>query len=135
MHVIDADGNSCLHYASTWGNLKAIRALIQAGADPIRQNGKGWTPQAYSITVQAEVYYKNLVAEWEKRKGGGAMRSRERRRMNGGGLRLVRDDDADESERSETDEARARAESLESLASNATSSSSFKSLRRNETWG
>ncbi|KIW48491.1 uncharacterized protein PV06_01070 [Exophiala oligosperma] len=68
----DDQGNTCLHNATAWGNLKAVRALMQAGADPLRKNKAGWTPEYYSITVQAEVYYRNLVAEWEKRKASKA---------------------------------------------------------------
>ena len=91
--AMDNNGNSCLHYASTWGNLKAVRALIQAGADPLQRNHQGWTPQYYSITVQAEVYYKNLVAEWEKRKAEEAIRIKTLRGKGGGGLRLVIDEE------------------------------------------
>jgi uncharacterized protein len=129
----DNNGDGCLHYASTWGNLKAVRALIQAGADPLQRNNQGWTPQYYSITVQAEVYYKNLVAEWEKRKAEEMIRVRERRGKGGGGLRLVKDEDADQGS-SGVDEARARAESLESIDSNATGDELLVSLRRSDTW-
>lgn len=133
VHARDNNGDGCLHYASTWGNLKAVRALIQAGADPLQRNNKGWTPQYYSITVQAEVYYKNLVAEWEKRRAEEMMRIRERRGKGGGGLRIVKDDDADNGT-SDVDETRARAESLESINSNASGDEVFASLRRNDTW-
>jgi len=86
----DDQGNTSLHNATAWGNLKAVRALIQAGADPLSKNKAGWTPEFYSITVQAEVYYRNLVAEWEKRK------AEERRGRGGGAVRLVsQDDDSD----------------------------------------
>ena len=85
----DDHGNTCLHNASAWGNLKAIRALIQAGADPMSKNKAGWTPEYYSITVQAEVYYRNLVAEWEKRRAEDEMRTIERRGRGGGAVRLV----------------------------------------------
>ncbi|RMZ80794.1 hypothetical protein DV737_g2841, partial [Chaetothyriales sp. CBS 132003] len=75
----DKLGNSCLHNATAWGNLKAVRVLMQAGADVRCQNRAGWTPEYYSITVQAEVYYRNLVAEAEQQRidagnGGGAIR-------------------------------------------------------------
>jgi len=93
----DDQGNTCLHNASAWGNLKAVRALIQAGADPLCKNKAGWTPEYYSITVQAEVYYRNLVAEWEKRKAEEGMRANERRAKVGGGVRLVpQDHDSDD---------------------------------------
>ena len=134
VHAVDNDGNGCLHYASTWGNLKAVRALIKAGADPLQRNRQGWTPQYYSITVQAEVYYKNLVAEWEKRKAEEAIRMKERRGKGGGGLRLVKDEENDHGGLSDGHEARARAASLESFASSATDDELHVSLRRNDTW-
>lgn len=134
VHAQDNNGNSGLHYASTWGNLKAVRVLIQAGADPLQRNHQGWTPQYFSITVQAEVYYKNLVVEWEKRKAEEVIRTRERRGKGGGGLRLVKDEENDDGGLSGSDEARTRAESLESVASNATGDALHVSLRRNDTW-
>lgn len=91
--AVDNNGDTCLHYASTWGNLKAVRALIQAGADPLQRNHQGWTPQYYSITFQADVYYKNLVAEWEKQKAEEAIRIKTRRGKGVGGLRLVIDEE------------------------------------------
>lgn len=119
VHIRDIHGNTCLHYASAWGNLKALRLLIQAGADPLASNNAHWTPQYYSLTVQAEVYYKGLVAEWERLRRGlpapmpsagdgraGARKMGEERRgvaqgqaaIKGGGMvRLVtREDDEDE---------------------------------------
>ncbi|KAL8938517.1 MAG: hypothetical protein Q9216_003847, partial [Gyalolechia sp. 2 TL-2023] len=51
----DVDGNTALHYASAYGQLKAIRALLGAGANPGARNAYSWTPIAYSSTVQAEV--------------------------------------------------------------------------------
>jgi uncharacterized protein len=134
VHARDKNGDSCLHYASTWGNLKAVRALIQAGADPLQRNAQGWTPQYYSITVQAEVYYKNLVTEWEKRKAEEAIRTRERRGKGGGGLRLVKDEETDRRGVPDGDEARLRAESMESVASSATGDEMHVSLRRSDTW-
>jgi uncharacterized protein len=134
VHARDDKGNSCLHYASTWGNLKVVRVLIQAGADPLKRNDQGWTPQCYSITVQAEVYYKNLVAEWERRKAEEAIRMKERRGKGGGGLRLVKDEENDHGARPDGDEARLRAESMESVASSATGDELHVSLRRNDTW-
>lgn len=91
-------GNTCLHNATAWGNLKAVRALIQAGADPMSKNKAGWTPEFYSITVQAEVYYRNLVAEWEKRRAEDKVRVEERRGRGGGAVRLVPQDDESDRE-------------------------------------
>jgi hypothetical protein len=94
----DEQGNTPLHNATAWGNLKAVRALIQAGADPMSKNKAGWTPQFYSITVQAEVYYRNLVAEWEKRRAEDKVRADERRGKGGGSVRLVPQDDESDGE-------------------------------------
>ncbi|KAL9625595.1 MAG: hypothetical protein Q9160_000308 [Pyrenula sp. 1 TL-2023] len=142
VHIRDMHGNTCLHYASAWGNLKALRLLIQAGADPLATNNAHWTPQYYSLTVQAEVYYKGLVAEWERLRRGppgpitpavgdgrtGARKMGEERRgvgvgqgqaaIKGGGMvRLVtREDDEDEgSEDSEEMAVRGRSGSRNTL--------------------
>ncbi|EXJ90241.1 hypothetical protein A1O1_03340 [Capronia coronata CBS 617.96] len=113
----DNQGNTCLHNASAWGNLKAVRALIQAGADPLRKNKAGWTPEYYSITVQAEVYYRNLVAEWEKRKAEDEIRTNERRAKGGGAVRLVPQDN--DSEEDTSDLGRGRASSARSQGTSA----------------
>ncbi|KAL8774965.1 MAG: hypothetical protein Q9209_000444 [Squamulea sp. 1 TL-2023] len=67
----DVDGNTALHYASAYGQLKAIRALLAAGANPGARNKYSWTPVAYSSTVQAEVYFKGLVGGASESGGGG----------------------------------------------------------------
>ncbi|KAK0648677.1 ankyrin repeat-containing domain protein [Cercophora newfieldiana] len=64
----DVDGNTALHFASSNGNLLVLRTLLAAGADAGRKNVWNWTAEAYSATVQAEVYLKGLVAEVERRK-------------------------------------------------------------------
>lgn len=116
----DDQGNTCLHNATAWGNLKAVRALIQAGADPLRKNTAGWTPEYYSITVQAEVYYRNMVAEWEKRKAEDETLANDRRAKaaaagggRGGAVRLVPqepDSDNDESAASRSRASSARSQ-------------------------
>ncbi|KAF4554637.1 Ankyrin repeat-containing protein 1 [Elsinoe fawcettii] len=60
----DNQGNTPLHHASAAGALKALRILLEAGADPSAKNNAYWTPLAYSQTVQAEVYFKQLIAEF-----------------------------------------------------------------------
>lgn len=102
----DDHGNTCLHDASAWGNLKAVRALIQAGADPLSKNKAGWTPEYYSVTVQAEVYFRNLVAEWEKRKAEEEIRANDRRVKGGGAVRLVPKDTEDSEGESTTGRSR-----------------------------
>ncbi|KAL9000900.1 MAG: hypothetical protein Q9169_000655 [Polycauliona sp. 2 TL-2023] len=68
----DLDGNTALHYASAYGQLKAIRVLLAAGAIPGAKNNYSWTPVAYSSTVQAEVYFKGLVGGVNESGGAGA---------------------------------------------------------------
>ena len=82
----DVDGNTALHFASSNGHLLVLRTLLAAGADSEKRNVWSWTPVAYSATVQAEVYFKGLVGEVERR--------RERRREveaqgKGAGVRVV----------------------------------------------
>lgn len=85
----DLDGNTALHHASASGSLKALRILLTAGADPLARNSTDWTPLAYSQTVAAEVYFKNLVAEFEKRKVEGLRVEEERERQRAAGMRVV----------------------------------------------
>ena len=107
----DKKGDTCLHNATAWGHLKAVRALIQAGADPLCSNLAGWAPHNYSLTVQADVYYRNLVAEWEKRKAEEKIQQNERRGKGGGAVRLVSDE---EEHGSELDQSRSRSGSARS---------------------
>lgn len=82
----DNDGNTALHFASSNGHLLVLRTLLAAGADSERRNAWSWTPVAYSATVQAEVYFKGLVAEVERRK---QVRRDAQERGTGAGVRLV----------------------------------------------
>jgi len=91
-HTRDADGNTPLHHASAAGNLSALRLLLSAGANPLAKNDCDWTPLAYSQTVAAEVYFKNLVAEFERRKVEGMRVGEERERQRAAGVRLVAED-------------------------------------------
>lgn len=97
VHSRDNKGDTPLHHASAAGSLKALRVLLSAGADPMATNSYDWTPLAYSQTVAAEVYFKNLVAEFERRKVEGAReergRAEEQMRRKGAGVRLVTGDD------------------------------------------
>lgn len=117
----DREGNTCLHQACAWGNLKTVRALVQAGADPLSENYSGWKPDAYSLSVQADVYFRNLVVEFEKRKAEEVIRKRDERRPVAGGGGLVRivsetdEDDEDEGAFFDADESkRGRAGSAKS---------------------
>jgi uncharacterized protein len=111
----DKQGNTCLHYATAWGNLKAMRALMQAGALPIHQNWLGWTPDNYSLTVQAEVYYKAMINEWERRLDEATVKENERRAQGGRSVRLVAADDSDDLA---SEQSRSRADSEHSQNTN-----------------
>lgn len=87
----DNDGNTALHYAAAYGQLKVIRTLLYAGASPLARNAYSWTPIFYSSTVAAEVYFKNLVAEFEKRRVEGMREERVKKGI--GGVRLVTNED------------------------------------------
>lgn len=82
----DHEGNTALHFASSNGHLLVLRTLLAAGADSERRNVWSWTAVSYSATVAAEVYFKGLVAEVERRK-------QQRREVmatgKGAGLRVV----------------------------------------------
>lgn len=95
----DDDGNTALHHASAAGELKALRLLLHFGASPLAQNNYSWTPIAYSATAAAEAYFKQLVAEFERRRVEDMNQQREKEREKGrqraGGVRLVTQDDAD----------------------------------------
>lgn len=82
----DVDGNTALHFASMNGHLLVLRTLLAAGADSERRNVWSWRGVDYSATVQAEVYFKNLVADTERRKQAG-QEAKDKR--TGGAVRLV----------------------------------------------
>src|ERR1700750_275911 len=85
----DKDGNTALHYASASGELKALRLLLQYGASPLAQNAYSWTPIAYSATSAAEAYFKQLVAEFERRRVEVVQAHRELEKQRSAGVRLV----------------------------------------------
>ena len=94
----DADGNTALHHAAAAGHTKALRTLLQFGASPAAQNAYSWTPVAYSASKQLELYFRELVAEFERKRAEGAVQAREAREVNemkrrgvAGGVRLVTD--------------------------------------------
>lgn len=66
----DIAGNTPLHYASAYGQLKSIRTLLEHGADAAARNAWSWTPVSYSASVQAEVYFKGLVNAAEREREG-----------------------------------------------------------------
>jgi len=114
----DNHGDTPLHHASASGSLKALRILLSAGADPTAKNAYDWTPLAYSQTVAAEVYFKNLVTELERRKAEGLRGEQERReeaiKRKYAGVRLVTED-SETSSRPSVDTA--RSESSNSISS------------------
>lgn len=87
----DISGNTALHHASAAGELKALRMLLQYGANPLASNAYSWTPVHYSATPAAEAYFKTLIIEFEKKKAEGKREMRERERQRNAGVRLVTD--------------------------------------------
>lgn len=84
----DSVGNTALHHASAYGQLKAIRTLMEHGADPNARNAWNWTPVSYSASVQAEVYFRGLVGAQQRAEageGGGGSGSGGRSRGGSGG--------------------------------------------------
>lgn len=142
VRACDVHGDTCLHQACAWGNLKTARALVQAGADPLRTNHAGWKPDAYSLSVQADVYFRNLVAEFERRKAEDAARKRtERRPPNGGGgrVRLVDEKDENATESDADEEKRIRKDvgkghATGDMGSDGTSGLGIKVDTRAEIW-
>lgn len=86
----DRDGNTALHYASAWGQLKCVRGLLEWGANAGARNAWDWLPVSYSCSVQAEVYFRGLVGEGVGQ--GRARRGDGGRERGGGGVRLVEGD-------------------------------------------
>jgi hypothetical protein len=79
----DTSGNTALHHASAAGELKALRMLLQYGANPLASNAYSWNP----------VHYKTLIIEFEKKKAEGKREMLERERQRTAGVRLVTDQD------------------------------------------
>lgn len=67
--ITDSNGNTALHHASAWGNLKAVRILLAAGAPPFVRNRANHTPFEYSVTKQAAQYFQAIIAELGKHQG------------------------------------------------------------------
>lgn len=44
IHGCDSEGSSALHYACTWGDLRAVRLLVEAGADVNKLGDMDETP-------------------------------------------------------------------------------------------
>lgn len=65
LSATDHQGNTALHHASAWGNLKAVRTLLSAGAPPLATNKANHTPLDYSITKQAAQYFQSIVNDLE----------------------------------------------------------------------
>ncbi|KAL1613638.1 Target of rapamycin complex 2 subunit avo2 [Neofusicoccum ribis] len=66
----DNDGNTALHHASAAGELKCLRLLLQAGANPHALNAYAWSPMAYSRTQAAKLYFEDLIAELDRARSG-----------------------------------------------------------------
>ncbi|KAF2268621.1 hypothetical protein CC78DRAFT_530052 [Lojkania enalia] len=94
LNAADIDGNTALHHASAAGELKALRMLLQYGANPLAQNTYSWTPVHYSATPAAEAYFKTLIIEFEKKKAEEKRDKKEREKQRNAGVRLVTNEDA-----------------------------------------
>ncbi|KAF1939599.1 ankyrin [Clathrospora elynae] len=88
---VDGNGDTALHHASAAGELKALRMLLQYGANPLVCNAQSWTPVHYSASIAAEAYFKSLIIESEKKKAEGKRAVAERERQRTAGVRLVTD--------------------------------------------
>jgi hypothetical protein len=87
----DISGNTALHHASAAGELKALRMLLQYGANPLASNAYSWHPVHYSATSAAEAYFKTLIIDVEKKKAEDKRELKERERQRTAGVRLVTD--------------------------------------------
>jgi ankyrin repeat protein len=85
--VTDLAGNTALHHASAWGNLKAVRILLAAGAPPFVRNRANHTPFEYSITKQAAQYFQSIIVEFGKQQQGQGQ-GQDSSSGGGGGLQL-----------------------------------------------
>ncbi|KAK6506350.1 hypothetical protein TWF506_011266 [Arthrobotrys conoides] len=61
INAVDPLGNTPLHYASAYGHLKAMRTLMDRGANFDVRNREGWYPKDYSYSKAAETYFKTLI--------------------------------------------------------------------------
>ncbi|KAI5287167.1 hypothetical protein KEM52_001716 [Ascosphaera acerosa] len=64
-NAVDFEGNSPLHGACAWGNLKSFRLLLGAGAKPNAINRHGFIPLDYAVTASAHKYCRSLMQEFE----------------------------------------------------------------------
>lgn len=96
LNQTDVDGNTALHFAASNGHLLVLRTLLAAGADAEKKNVWAWTPVAYSATVSAEVYFKQLIAEVERRDRmrRDADMERNNKNLRAGDIRMVSADES-----------------------------------------
>ncbi|KAI1981113.1 hypothetical protein LOZ51_004772 [Ophidiomyces ophidiicola] len=65
-NAADDSGDTALHYASTWGNLKTFRLLVQCGASTLVKNNAGCVPADYALTGQASIYCRSLLSDADR---------------------------------------------------------------------
>ncbi|KAI9653282.1 MAG: hypothetical protein M1831_006117 [Alyxoria varia] len=115
LRSLDKNRNTPLHHASAFGHLKTVKILISAGADDTAKNEDKWTPEAYSSSVAAEVYYRGLIKErdqsFQQRQGAARLRgtSDEKTRQVKPGIRMVRSGEGENDEMEQTEIIRRRA--------------------------
>ena len=89
LSAVDIDGNTALHYASGYGQLKCLRVLLTSGADPMVENNFRCTPAMGSRTKDVGTYFLSLVREIEVRKLEGRERDKEMAKRQQSGVRVV----------------------------------------------
>ena len=89
LSAMDVDGNTALHYASGYGQLKCLRVLLTSGADPMAENNFRCTPAMGSRTKDVSTYFLSLVREIEVRKLEGRERDKEMAKRQQSGVRVV----------------------------------------------
>ncbi|KAI5287058.1 hypothetical protein KEM54_006273 [Ascosphaera aggregata] len=68
VNAVDYQGNSPLHRACAWGNLKSFRLLLGAGAKTNATNCQGFVPLDYAVSMSTFKYCRSLIMEFELQK-------------------------------------------------------------------
>ncbi|KAI5297044.1 hypothetical protein KEM55_005217, partial [Ascosphaera atra] len=70
VNMVDYEGNSALHYASAWGNIKTFRLLLGAGAYHGIRNKHGFAALDYAVSMNTYKYCRSLVSTFEGQQRG-----------------------------------------------------------------
>lgn len=63
INVEDYDGNTPLHYTIFNNNLKVLKILLDAGADPIIKNNDGYTPAIFALKFGSRQKIYNILKD------------------------------------------------------------------------